>query len=347
MRTSGIGVSTKLPVLGLIGVPSDAGTDERGASLGPEALRIAGLGDQLTSLGYVVVDHGDLPTPKNVANTAVSRSLPSSAPGSRHYDVVSTLCRMLSDKTFNVAQSGQLPLILGGDHSISIGSVNGIARHCRNEERELFLLWLDAHADFNNPASSPSGNIHGMPVAAICGEPSLAAMIGAERESPIEPANITLFGIRSVDRQERDAVSRRGVNVVDMRDIDERGIAATLNPVLDRVRAAGGHLHVSLDVDFLDPSLAPGVGTTVPGGATYREAHFCMELLHDAGVVGSMDVVELNPFLDVRGASAMVLADLTASLFGKTIIDRQPETRLRPWQVGRESALDAEQQDVA
>jgi arginase len=329
------GVLTKLPDLGLIGVPSDAGAGERGACLGPEALRIADLAYALAALGYAVTDHGDLPGPKSAERAAASLSLPPSEDGSRNFAAVSAWCRLLSDKTFEVAQSGQLPLILGGDHSIAMGSVNGIARHCRKAGRELFVLWLDAHSDFNSPASSPSGNMHGMPVAAFCGEPSLASVLGPERAAPVTPDSVTLFGIRSVDRQERAAVSRRGVNVVDMRTIDERGIVAALKPVIDAVRAAGGHLHVSLDVDFLDPSLAPGVGTTVPGGATYREAHFCMELLFEAGIVGSMDIVELNPFLDVRGASAQLLVELTASLFGKTIIDRPQHSRPRPGQAHR------------
>ena len=347
------GVSTKLPDLGLIGVPSDAGAGERGACLGPEALRIAGLADALAALGYNVTDHGDLPGPKFAESASASLLPPLSADASRNLEAVSAWCRLLSDATFEVAQSGQLPLILGGDHSIAMGSVNGIARHCREAGRELFVLWLDAHSDFNSPASSPSGNMHGMPVAGFCGEPDLAAVLGPQRAAPVRPANVTLFGIRSVDRQERAAVSRRGVNVVDMRTIDERGIMAALKPVIDEVRAADGHLHVSLDVDFLDPSLAPGVGTTVPGGATWREAHFCMELLYEAGIVGSMDIVELNPFLDVRGASAQVLVELTASLFGKTIIDRPQQSRPRPGQAcrrykdaGSGQTLHAEQYDV-
>jgi arginase len=347
------GISTKLPELGLIGVPSDAGAGERGACLGPEALRIAGLADALAVLGYALTDHGDLSGPKNAESAAIPLSLSASADGSRNIAAVSAWCRLLSDKTFKVAQSGQLPLILGGDHSISMGSVNGIARHCREAGRELFVLWLDAHSDFNSPASSPSGNMHGMPVAAFCGEPSLARVLGRQRAVPVTPANVTLFGIRSVDRQERAAVSRRGVHVVDMRTIDERGIVAALKPVIDEVRAADGHLHVSLDVDFLDPALAPGVGTTVPGGATWREAHFCMELLYEAGIVGSMDIVELNPFLDVRGTSAQVLVELTASLFGKTIIDRPQRSLSRQGQAcrrysdaGSGPAINAEQFDV-
>ena len=346
------GILTKLPDLSLIGVPTDVGAGERGACLGPEALRIAGLADALAALGYIVTDHGDLPGQKSVESAAAPLSL-ISADGSRNPEAVSAWCRLTSDKTFEVAQSGQLPLILGGDHSIAMGSVNGIARHCHKAGRELFVLWLDAHSDFNSPASSPSGNMHGMPVAAFCGESSLASVLGPERAITVKPENVTLFGIRSVDRQERAAVSRRGVNVVDMRTIDERGIVAALKPVIDEVRAIDGHLHVSLDVDFLDPSLAPGVGTTVPGGATYREAHFCMELLFEAGIVGSMDIVELNPFLDMRGASAHLLVELTASLFGKTIIDRPHQTLPRPGQAFRRDsdagsgpATNVEQSDV-
>ncbi len=347
------GVSTKLPGIGLIGVPSDAGAGERGARMGPEALRIAGLADQLAELGYAVTDYGDLPGPRMTNDFVPQIPTAVSTDGNRNFDAVSAWCRLTSDKTFETAQSGKLPVILGGDHSIALGSVNGIARHCRAAGRQLFVLWLDAHSDFNTPISSPSGNMHGMPVAAFCGEPSLSDVLGSERVSPVTPENVTLFGIRSVDRQERAAVTRRGVHVVDMRMIDERGIVAALKPVIDEVRAANGHLHVSLDVDFLDPTLAPGVGTTVPGGATYREAHFCMELLHEAGIVGSMDIVELNPFLDVRGTSATVLVDLTASLFGKTIIDRPLETRRWPGRASRRyndpgssPATDAEHSNV-
>jgi arginase len=178
------GVLTKLPDLGLIGVPSDAGAGERGACLGPEALRIAGLADALAALGYAVTDHGDLPGPKSAERAAASLSLPPSEDGSRNFAAVSAWCRLLSDKTFEVAQSGQLPLILGGDHSIAMGSVNGIARHCRKAGRELFVLWLDAHSDFNSPASSPSGNMHGMSVAAFLGESSRGAVVGPERAGP-------------------------------------------------------------------------------------------------------------------------------------------------------------------
>jgi arginase len=186
----------------------------------------------------------------------------------------------------------------------------------------LFVLWLDAHADFNTPETSPSGNIHGMPVAMLCREPGLDAIMGEVERVSVKPANIHLFGIRSVDRAERALLTARGIHVIDMRLIDEFGVVAPLKAILEEIRARDGVLHVSLDVDFLDPSLAPGVGTAVSGGATFREAHLIMEMLHDSGLVGSLDIVELNPFLDERGKSARLLVDLACSLFGRRIVDR-------------------------
>jgi arginase len=215
------------------------------------------------------------------------------------------------------------PPPLGGDHALAMGSTHAAASHWRERNRELSVLWLDAHADFNTPGSSPSGNMHGMPVAMLTGEPGLETLLGDIERVAIDPKNVTLFGIRSVDREERALLRRRGMNVVDMRRIDEFGVVAPLRTILDETRARGGVLHVSLDVDFLDPSIAPGVGTDVPGGATYREAHLIMEMLHDSGLVGSLDIVELNPYLDDRGKSARLLVDLAASLFGRRIVDRE------------------------
>jgi arginase len=211
--------------------------------------------------------------------------------------------------------------VLGGDHSLSIGTVNGVARHAQEAGRELFVLWLDAHADFNTPATTPSGNMHGMSAALLAGEPGAEAVFGEHARAAIRPANLRFFGIRSIDSGERALLRARGVDIVDMRLIDEFGVGALMRRVLDAVAAADGMLHVSFDIDFLDPSVAPGVGTTVPGGATIREAHLAMELLHDSGLVASLDVVELNPFLDVRGQSAILLVDLIGSLFGRQIIE--------------------------
>ncbi len=219
--------------------------------------------------------------------------------------------------------AGALPLTAGGDHSLSLGSVDGVMRHCARRGQPVFVLWLDAHADFNTPATSPSAT------STACRSPPCAASRASRRSSPSRPpaplppaAVVHLFGLRSIDAGERALVTARRVGVTDMRTIDEFGVVAPLRQVLDRVAARGAHLHVSLDIDFLDPSIAPAVGTTVPGGATLREAHLIMEMLHDSGLVRSLDVVELNPFLDERGRSARVLVELVASLFGRRILDR-------------------------
>jgi arginase len=216
-----------------------------------------------------------------------------------------------------------LPVFMGGDHALSIGSINAMSRRADEAGRALHVLWLDAHTDFNTPATSPSGNLHGMPVAALTGEPGLDWLFDGVRRVVVPGPNIHQIGIRSVDAEERRLVVERGVDVIDMRRIDETGISRLLAGVLETVAAAGAMLHVSLDVDFLAPEIAPGVGTAVPGGATYREAHLLMEMLSDSGLVTSLDLVELNPFLDERGRSAVLLAELTASLFGRRIIDRR------------------------
>ncbi len=212
-----------------------------------------------------------------------------------------------------------MPIVLGGDHSLAMGSIAGVARYAAEAGRKLFVLWLDAHSDFNTPLTSPSGNMHGMPAAMLSGEPGLDGVLGEETHALIEPGALHLFGIRSIDADERRLLRARGIDVVDMRMLDEHGFAVSIRRIIDRVRAADGLLHVSLDVDFLDPSIAPGVGTAVPGGATHREAHLVMELLYESGLATSLDVVELNPFLDERGKSALLLVDLTASLFGRQV----------------------------
>jgi arginase len=200
-----------------------------------------------------------------------------------------------------------------------MGSIAGVARFASEVGRELSVLWLDAHSDFNTPLTSPSGNMHGMSLAMLCQEPGLEGVFGSEPHGFVDPARLHLFGIRSIDTGERRLLQNRGVDVVDMRRLDEDGFAVSIRRIIDRVRARNGLLHVSLDVDFLDPAIAPGVGTAVPGGATYREAHLVMELLYESGLSPSLDLVELNPFLDERGKSALLLADLTASLFGRYV----------------------------
>ena len=297
----------------LIGAPIEEGSGRRGAAMGPTALRIAGIDTVLAELGHTVRDEGDIrPLPiRDLANH----------PGANNLQAVAAFARALDEAVYDAARKGHFPIILGGDHALSMGSVSGMARHAREIDRPLFVLWLDAHADFNSPTTSPSGNMHGMPVAFFCGEAEFAPILASDRPL-VDPKRVYQVGIRSVDAREREEIAEHGVNVYDMRAIDEMGMASIMRQILDEVRAVNGLLHVSLDVDFMDPEIAPGVGTTVPGGATFREAHLIMEMLCDSGLVSSLDVVELNPFLDDRGKSARVLVELTASLFGRRILDR-------------------------
>jgi arginase len=223
-----------------------------------------------------------------------------------------------------MAENGAVPLVLGGDHAVSMGSISGIARRCREQGRELVVLWLDAHADYNTPETTPSGNMHGMALAFLAGDPILRPILASRPFAPVPPANIHLFGARSIDPGEKARLVADGVDTVDMRQIDERGVSALLAERIAAWRRRDVHLHVSFDVDFLDPAVAPGTGTVVPGGATYREAHLVMEMLCESGLVGSVDVVELNPFLDERGRTAVAATELVASLFGRTVLDRKP-----------------------
>ncbi len=307
--------------IALIGVPLELGAGRRGCAMGPAALRTAELAETLRELGHRVVDHGD------VAPGGAPASDKTRAGNARHFDLISAWSRAIDEAVGGVLARGEIPIVMGGDHALAMGSVNAVAAHQRAEERELFVLWLDAHADFNTPASSPSGNMHGMPVAMLVGEAGFADMFAPARLAPLDPRNMVLFGIRSVDREERAMLAARGIQVFDMRHIDEFGVVASIKSVIESVRAKNGVLHVSLDVDFLDPSIAPAVGTTVSGGATYREAHLIMEMLYDSGLVGSLDIVELNPFLDERGKSAHLLVDLAASLFGRRILERPAPAR--------------------
>ena len=304
------------PRIALLGVPIEIGASQAGTLMGPAALRTAGIGRILDQLGFCVEDHGDITAPGIAPAEAAS---PANA---RYYDEIKAWIRTLSDRSFELARSGAVPIFLGGDHSLSMGSVNGVARHWQQQNRPLFVLWLDAHADYNTPETTITGNMHGMSAAFLAGEPGLDGLLGDEPRASVGPERIELFGIRSIDPLEKKLVSERRVAIADMRAIDEFGVGVLIRKVIERVRAESGVLHVSFDVDFLDPAVAPGVGTTVPGGATYREAHLIMELLHDSGLVRSVDIVELNPFLDERGRTARVAVELIGSLFGLQITDR-------------------------
>ncbi|MFC6654454.1 arginase [Roseibium salinum] len=298
----------------LVGAPVNDGAGQKGCVMGPDAYRTAGLGETLKALGHSVTDHGNvrLVHPGNVAPPN---------PVLRNYETYIGWTRALHAKAADLGSSPVFPIYLGGDHSMAAGTVSGQARAAAAQGRPLFVLWLDAHSDFHTLDSTASGNLHGTPLAFLCGLSGFDDLLGAPLEHPVSPENVEIMGVRSVDDAEREMLIGLGVGVSDMRRIDESGVGTLLTPFLDRVREANGLLHVSLDVDFLDPEIAPAVGTTVPGGATFREAHLVMEMLHDSGLVTSLDLVELNPFLDERG-TARLMVDLTGSLFGRRVFDR-------------------------
>jgi arginase len=301
------------PKLSLIGAPTDIGAGDRGAVMGPEALRVAGLGDALREHGAEVLDRGNLAGPANPWLPPVD--------GYRHLDEVVAWNHGVHDAVLAELRLGRLPILLGGDHSLAIGSVGAVARHCRETGKKLRVLWLDAHADFNTSVLTPSGNLHGMPMACLCGHgPQPLLQIGGQVPA-LNPKWIRQIGIRSVDAGEKRLVHQVGLEVFDMRYIDEMGMRHAMELALATLDVHT-HLHVSFDVDFLDPPIAPGVGTTVPGGPTYREAQLCMEMIADTGRLASLDVMELNPALDLRNATARVAVDLIESLFGKSTLMR-------------------------
>jgi arginase len=307
------------PRIALLGVPIEIGAAQAGTLMGPDALRTAGIARLLEQLEFSVEDFGNIARPAVIPDTAP----PANA---KFYDEVKSWIRVLSEQAYALARSGAVPIFMGGDHSLSMGSVNGVARYWQEMGRPVFVLWLDAHADYNTPDTTLTGNMHGMSAAFLCGEPGLDALLGNQPRASITPDQLDLFGIRSIDPLEKKLVHDRRVAIADMRAIDEFGVGVLIRRVIERVKAKNGVLHLSFDVDFLDPAVAPGVGTTVPGGATYREAHLIMELLHDSGLVRSLDIVELNPFLDERGRTARVAVELVGSLFGLQITDRRTPT---------------------
>ena len=283
--------------------------------MGPEALRVAGIEESIAQFGVDVKDCGNVSGPANPWQAAID--------GFRHLTEVVQWNQSLHDAVFAELQLGRLPILLGGDHSLSIGSISAVARHCRMRQKKLRVLWFDAHADFNTAALTPSGNIHGMPVACLCGHGPQALIKLSGHIPAINPKDIRQIGIRSVDEGEKRMVHDADIEVFDMRYIDEMGMRQAMELALALV-GRDTHLHVSLDVDFLDPDIAPGVGTTVRGGPTYREAQLCMEMIADTGQLASLDVVELNPALDVRNQTAELAVDLIESLFGKSTLMRKP-----------------------
>ena len=300
--------------LSLIGAPTDIGAGSRGASMGPEALRVAHLASVLHGQGLEVIDRGNLAGPANPWLPPVD--------GYRHLAEVVAWNRTVHDAVLSELQHQRLPVLLGGDHALAIGSISAVARHCRDQGKRLRVLWLDAHADFNTHVLTPSGNLHGMPMACLCGH-GPQELIELSGQTPAISAKwVRQIGVRSVDAGEKRFVHEQELEVFDMRYIDEMGMRHAMELALATLDD-NTHLHVSFDVDFLDPDIAPGVGTTVPGGPTYREAQLCMEMIADSPRLASLDVMELNPALDVRNQTAELAVDLIESLFGKSTLMRR------------------------
>ena len=297
----------------LIGAPTDIGAGCRGARMGPEALRVAGLQAALEGHGVAVTDCGNLNGPANPW-------LPPKG-GYRHLDEVVAWNQAVHDAVLRELRAAKVPILLGGDHCLAIGSISAVARYCRAVGKKLRVLWLDAHADFNTHELTPSGNVHGMPVACLCGFGPAPLVEMAGQTPAINPKWVRQIGIRSVDAGEKRLVHQVGLEVFDMRFIDEMGMRHAMALALATMDEHT-HLHVSFDVDFLDPDIAPGVATTVRGGPSYREAQLCMEMIADTHRLASLDVMELNPALDIRNRTAELAVDLIESLFGKSTLMR-------------------------
>ena len=297
----------------LIGAPTDIGAGHRGASMGPEALRVAGIGEALRARGLDVIDRGNVAGPFNPWQPPHA--------GYRHLGEVVDWNRAVMQAVAAELAIDRLPILLGGDHCLAIGSIGAVARHCRETGKKLRVLWLDAHADFNTSTITPSGNIHGMPVSCLCGFGPKDLTTLAGPAPMLDKDAIRQIGIRSVDEGERKLVHDVGLDIYDMRYIDEIGMRRAMEEALEGVDAST-HVHVSFDVDFLDPGIAPGVGTRVRGGPGYREAQLVMEMIADTGRLGSLDIVELNPAFDKRNQTGRLAVDLVESLFGKSTLMR-------------------------
>jgi arginase len=300
-------------IIHLLGVPMDLGSGRRGVDMGPSAIRIAGVAAKLAELGHRVIDDGDVVI-KNMEELKVGNER------ARYLPEIARASAILARKVERIIGMGHFPLVLGGDHSIAIGTVSGLAAFAASQGRKLGLLWIDAHGDINTPETSPSGNIHGMPLATLLGfgAPELTSIGG---DAPkIAPANVALVGIRSLDSGEKKRLKDTGVRVHTMSDIDRHGVDRVMKKALAQVTDGADFVHVSLDLDAVDPAVAPGVGTPVKGGLDYREAHLLMETIAEAGVMTSLEVVEVNPILDQRNASAEFAVELVQSAFGKKIL---------------------------
>lgn len=297
----------------IIGVPLDLGGGRRGVDMGPSAFRIAGLGERVAALGYPVVDMGDLEVP-------IPETRQIGDPRKRYIDEIAMVCRTLADTARASLGTGALPLVLGGDHSLAAGSVAASAAHLADRGEQLGLIWVDAHGDMNTPASSGSGNVHGMPLAALLGpEPAeLSTLAGFSPK--VDARHVVLIGVRNLDEQEKQRVRESRIHVFTMKDIDRSGIAVVIEQAIALAGDGTGGIHVSFDLDVCDPTIAPGVGTPVKGGLDYREAHMVMEVLADSGRVLALDMVEVNPTLDVRNSTADLGTELVLSALGMEIL---------------------------
>ena len=298
--------------LALIGAPVEEGANVVGSALGPSALRMTGLPRTLGKLGCEVIDYGDL-------RPAAAPELVTVYSGERTRKPAEAArwVAALSEAAYELSRGGRVPVFLGGDHSLAMGTIDGIARAYAEKKNELFVLWLDAHPDFNTPATSPSGNLHGMSLAFLCGESGFEPVFGVPAHEAVDTGKVYLLGIRSYDVGERERLRRRGVNLADMREIEQRGVAVSMRRILKTVAEDDGVLHVSLDADFVDPAFIPAVNVPVPGGITYAQARLIMQMLKRSGLVVSLDVAELNPLLDADGRSARAVAELVACLFDR------------------------------
>jgi arginase len=299
--------------IAVIGAPMDLGAGRRGVDMGPSALRVAGLNQKLAELGYLAEDLGNVVVDQ-------PESSPTGPPHARFLPQIAHTCARLAEMVGRAADQGQVPLVLGGDHSAAIGTVAGMSRHLRKLGQKLGVLWIDAHADMNTPDSSPSGNVHGMPLACIIGQ-GPAELTGIACHVPmVEPQNVAIVGLRSVDDIERYNVRGAGVHPFTMRDIDERGMRTVMQQAIHAVSSGTSGFHLSFDLDAVDPAEAPGVGTPVHGGITYREAHLAMEIVCDSGLMTSLEMVELNPVMDVANQTAILGVELLMSALGKRIL---------------------------
>jgi arginase len=298
----------------IIGVPLDLGASRRGVDMGPSAVRVAGLEARLEALGHNVTDGGNI-------GVAIAETKHVGEEHARYLKEITETCTKAAERVIKTLEQGQIPVVLGGDHSVAAGSVSGVAEHYRRQDQKIGLIWIDAHSDLNTPESSPSGNVHGMPLAALLGlgPDSLANICGFSPK--VLPENTVLVGVRDIDTTEKENIKRVGLaEVYTMRDIDERGMRTVMEEALRAAGRGTAGYHVSLDMDWIDPEDAPGVGTPVRGGATYREAHLAMEIIADHGRMVSLEVVEVNPVIDEHNRTADLAVELIASAFGKKIL---------------------------